>query len=318
MPPFIIISIGAGILSAVLFASAVSGMALSIVPIYLSPLPLFLAGLGYGGGGAIIAGISGAAALLLAGGPMLAIAYFLFNAAAPAVLSRVAAWSRTFTDSEGREVVEWYPAGYLFVWLAGLGIALMLLLALLAQTLEGGLSGLIPQQLQIDLLAKTIIQAQIQAGSTPMDETVLQNRLIRLALPGLALYWTLIAIGNSALAQRLLVQFGRQMRPSPDLLNMFLPGFILWPLLGGTLLAFFPGDLGLIGLVVATLTAIPYFFLGLATVHVISHRLSGRSYVLTAFYILLILLGWPSLLIIGLGIVEHFTNLRQTYSVTRP
>ncbi|MEQ1890513.1 MAG: hypothetical protein ABL951_15245 [Alphaproteobacteria bacterium] len=318
MPHFILVSIGAGLLSAVLYSSAASGMAFAIIPIYLSPLPLFMTGLGYGGAAALIGGITASAAITLAGGPLLAIAYFLANAAAPIILTRVADWSREFTHESGQPFIEYYPSGLLFAWLSGLGIAVMLLLTLYFQFHEGGMLGWIPQIVQVELLAKTIIQAQIQTGAVPIDEIELQQRLIRLALPGLGLFWTLISIGNGALAQRLLMQFGRNRRPSPRIINMVLPKFMLWPLVGGALLAFFPGDIGIFGSVMATFAAVPYFFLGLATVHVISHRVPARTFVLSGFYLLLLALGWPFLLIVGVGIVEHFANFRLNFAVAKP
>ncbi len=319
MPPsLLLISICAGLLSAVLYGAAATGSALSIIPIYLSPLPLFMAGLSYGGTAALIGGIAATGAIALAGGPLLALAYFLVNAAAPIVITRAANWSRQITAKDGASSIEYYPAGLLFAWLSGLGIAIMVLLALFTQTYEGGLGGWIPQIVQVEALSQTIIQAQIQTGSVPIDEVALQQRLIRFALPGLGLFWTLISIGNGALAQRLLVRLGRNARPSPELLNMYLPQFMLWPLAGGAVLAFFPGDLGLTGTVVTALAAIPYFFLGLATIHVISHRLPGRGLALTGLYVLLLAMGWPFLFIVGLGIVEHFANLRRTYAVAKP
>ncbi len=318
MPPSLLISISAGLLSAVLYGAAATGSALSIIPIYLSPLPLFMAGLSYGGTAALIGGIAATGAIALAGGPVLALAYFLVNAAAPIVITRAANWSRPVTARDGASSLEYYPAGLLFAWLSGLGIAITVLLALFMQTYEGGLGGWIPQLIQLDTLSQTIIQAQIQTGAAPIDEGALQQRLISFALPGLGIFWTLISIGNGALAQRLLVRLGRNARPSPELLSMHLPQFMLWPLAGGGILAFFPGDLGLTGAVVMVLAAIPYFFLGLAAVHVISHRLPGRAFALGGVYLLLLALGWPILLIVGLGIFEHFANLRRTYAVAKP
>ncbi|MGK2870930.1 MAG: hypothetical protein ACSLFL_01585 [Alphaproteobacteria bacterium] len=318
MPPYLFISIAAGLLSAVLYGAAASGSMLSIIPIYLSPLPLFLAGLGYGGTAALIGGISATGAIALAGGPLLGVAYFLVNAAAPIIVTRAANWSRQVTAENGSSSIEYYPAGMLFAWLSGLGIVIMVLLALFMQRYEGGLSGWIPQIIQVEALSQTIMQAQLQTGSVPIDEEALRSRLIQFALPGLGLFWMLISIGNGALAQHLLVRLGRNARPTPDFVNMDLPQFMLWPLLGAAVLAFFSGDLGLIGAVVATLAAMPYFFLGLATVHVISHHLPGRAFALTGFYVLLLALGWPVLLIVGLGIVEHFANLRRTYAIAKP
>ncbi|MSP42394.1 MAG: DUF2232 domain-containing protein, partial [Alphaproteobacteria bacterium] len=280
--------------------------------------PLFMAGLSLGGSAALVAAGAGVTAIAVAGGPMLSLAYFVVNAAAPILICRTANLSREFTGPDGKTRIEYYPAGLMFAWLSGLGTVIMLLLALYVHRFEGGMEVWIPRILEVERLSQAILQAQMQTGSTQVDMAGLQQRLVLFALPGLALFWTLICIGNGALAQRLLVRLGRNIRPSPELLNMSLPGFMLWPLAAGLILAFVPGDIGLSGLVVAVLAAIPYFFLGLATVHVISHRLPGRKFALAGIYILLMALGWPFLLIVGLGIIEQFANLRLSYAVAKP
>lgn len=311
MPPFLLISISAGLLSAVFYGAAASGSALSLFSIYLSPLPLFMLGLSFGGNAALIGGIFGTGAIALAGGPLIGLAYFLSNAAAPIVLTRVALWSREAYGEGPQPAIEWYPTGLLFVWLSGLGIAMILLFALGLQATEGGVTGWIEHVLQVDLLTKTIIDAQIQAGLPPADGAALKQNLTWFALPGLGFFWSLISVGNGALAQQALVRLGRNKRPTPEILDMTLPDYALIPLAAGGLMALLPGDFGLTGGAIAILAAIPYFFLGLATVHVISHRLPARTFALTVFYILLMVLGWPFLLIVGLGITEHFANYRR-------
>lgn len=316
MPPSLLISVSAGLLSAVFYAAAASGSVLSLLTVYISPLPLFMVGLSYGGTAALIGGLCGTVALSLIDGPSTGLAYFLANAAAPIVLTRVALWSRSVQLTDTASEIEWYPTGLMFVWLSGLGIMLIIAFALVLQTFDGGLSGWIQQALPVDLLTKILVDAQQQAGRSPVDENVMRQNLTWFALPGLALFWSLIAIGNGALAQRFLVRLRRNLRPSPELVTMTLPVYWLVPLIIGGLMTAIPGDIGLTGGTIAILAAIPYFFLGLATVHVISHRLPARVFALTVFYILLMALGWPFLLITGLGIVEHFVNYRRTFLAT--
>jgi len=65
MPYTLLIGLGAGLISAVVFASATTGPLLMRMLLFLlTPLPLFLAGLGLGPITAAIAGIAGAVALL--------------------------------------------------------------------------------------------------------------------------------------------------------------------------------------------------------------------------------------------------------------
>lgn len=314
MPPYLFICIAAGLLSAIIYGAAAANLALSFLAIYLAPLPLFLAGLMYGGASAIIAGLTGAGALALASSPVIGLVYFILVASAPALVTRAALWSReTGLDSAGAPALEWYPSGLLFAWLCGLGVALVILFYLVMQTAGSGISGLLLENFQMDVLTRTFNQVQLQTGSPPMDEAALQQILIRLALPIMAFFWAMIAIGNGALAQSLLVSMGRNGRPSPRLTSMSLPGYLLLPLCLGLTGSFLPGDPGLAASAIAALAATPYFFLGLATLHVISRPLPGRGFALTIFYVLLVIYGWPAILMVIMGVTEHFAGFRRRY-----
>ena len=57
MPTPLIIGAGSGLVSAALFASAATATALAAVLFYLAPLPLFLAGLGWGTKAALVSAL---------------------------------------------------------------------------------------------------------------------------------------------------------------------------------------------------------------------------------------------------------------------
>ena len=73
----IFIGVGAGLVSAVLFASTMTGSVLAMALFYITALPGFLAGLGWGTQAGIIAALTGAGltAVLLA--PLAGVGYFL-------------------------------------------------------------------------------------------------------------------------------------------------------------------------------------------------------------------------------------------------
>lgn len=306
-----LITAGAGILSAILYATAATGVAASLLPMLLAPLPLFMVGLSVGARAAQFAGLVGAAAIGVAGGSMIGLAYLLSNALAPMLLCHFALLTRQSSTASDQSIVEWYPPGMLFAWLSVLGIVLLIGFSLIIQSFDGGLRGWIASAAQIDTLTATLIQTQIQAGQPAFDEAVLRERLITLALPGLGIFWSGLALANGALAQYCLVRIKRHARPTPAFLSMDLPTFMRLVLLAGTGASLLPGDMGLTGLAVMSVAAIPYFFLGLACVHVISRPLPARAIVLTVFYVLLVALGWPCLLVVGLGVAEQFAGLRN-------
>lgn len=308
--PPLALCIGAGILSALLYATAATGSAFSTLPVLLSPLPVFMVGLSQNARAAMISGITGTVALGIAGGPLAGAAYFLANALAPIQLCRLALMSRHYTGADGKPATEWYPTGMLLLWLTGLGIVLLLVSALVIQSFEGGLRQWISETAQVDALVSAIIQAQTQTGQTEFDKAELSDQLIRMALPAIGIFWLGLALVNGALAQRLLVRMGRNARPSPGLLFMHLPGITLLPVAAGLAMAMLPGDMGLTGMAVAVMGAVPYFFLGLATVHVISRRLPARTPGLATLYLILALYGWPCLVVAGLGVIEQFVGFR--------
>ncbi len=309
VPP-LSITIGAGLLSALLYATAASGSVASTLPVILSPLPIFMIGLSRDTRSAIIAGLTATFALGLAGGPLVGFAYLLANALVPIQLCRLAMQSYSYTDEQGKPAVEWYPAGLLLTWLSGMGIVLLLLSALAIQTMEGWLRGWITEAAQIEQLTTAFIQAQTQSGQQSEDPAELKEWLIRVAMPAIGLFWLGLSILNGALAQRLLIQMGQNARPSPGLLFMEIPKYMLLPVVIGLALSFFPGDLGLIGLTLAAIGGVPYFCLGLAAVHVTSRRMPARRVGLIVFYILLLVYGWPCILVAGLGVVEQFAGFR--------
>ncbi|NNE20969.1 MAG: hypothetical protein HKN11_00015, partial [Rhizobiales bacterium] len=124
MNSWIIIAIGCGLTAAALHATIVTGSPLSLVLFYLAPLPLFLAGLGWGPVVAGLAGLVGSAAL--AGAiDFRTGAFFLLSAGvAPVLLSYLALINRPAQAGLGLEgeaadsEIEWYPEGRLILWCA--------------------------------------------------------------------------------------------------------------------------------------------------------------------------------------------------------
>ena len=132
MPAHLFIGAGAGLVSATLFASAMVASALAGLIIYLCPLPLCLAGLGWGRSAAGLAGLIGTILSALLLGPAHALAFALCLAIPVTALVHLILLSRTSTslDNEAKPVLDWYPAGRLVAaaaLIAGTIAALMLL-----------------------------------------------------------------------------------------------------------------------------------------------------------------------------------------------
>src|SRR3954465_10440376 len=123
----LLIAFAAGAASALMFASIISGALISLLLFYLAPLPLMVAGLGWGPITASIGGIAAATSLgLLFGMPYLAA--FVLAVALPAWwLGPLALLGRPVSAGvpalnglpATAPVVEWYPIGRLMLWAAG-------------------------------------------------------------------------------------------------------------------------------------------------------------------------------------------------------
>src|ERR1700760_1615202 len=117
MIAIILIAIAAGAASALMFASLVSGVLISVLLLYPAPLPLMVAGLGWGPLCATIGGIAAAIGLGAIFGWSGCIAFVVW-VALPAwwlghlvLLGRPAATAMTSTDAAptAAPALEWYP-----------------------------------------------------------------------------------------------------------------------------------------------------------------------------------------------------------------
>ena len=169
----VIFALGCGLLSAVLYASALVGAAGSLLLVFLVQLPLFVCGLSKEEGwiGAALAGAAGTAAMVLAGGPWAAGNFALAEAVPAILLSQRAGLRRPRPDGS----VEWYPAGRLILWLTLYALAVLGGFMLLYLAAEGGLEGELRRGL-----------AALLAASVKAPALLLPHRLTRIKVPRMA------------------------------------------------------------------------------------------------------------------------------------
>jgi hypothetical protein len=269
-----------------------------LVLVYMTQLPLFLAGLWLGTGAAALAGLTGALVLLAASDLMGAAVFAAANAVPVALLVRQALLARK--DSEG--TVVWYPPGLLTAWLTALalaGIAAALLLLGGPEGLQSTLRGVVAEVL--DRIAQPPLPNRDQAAD-----------LLATVIPGIiAASWMIMLVLNAALAQGVLARFGANWRPSPDLAGLGLP---LWlPVALGLAAAavMFGGNLRFVGINLLIALSVPFALAGLAVLHAAARRLSHPAMVLIGFYMAAALFGWPFLAVAVLGLLESWLGLRR-------
>jgi uncharacterized protein YybS (DUF2232 family) len=132
--------------------------------------------------------------------------------------------------------------------------------------------------------------------------------------PGaIGISWLVMTIFNAVMAQNILVKMKKAIRPTPAFVELQLPQWISWPLVAACALALLgAGEMEYTGRNLAMILSLPLFFLGLAVVHTWARGVkSGSWMVLVAFYLVLILSGWATLLVAGIGLIELWSGLRH-------
>lgn len=304
MARYWLLAAAAGLVSAAVFVIGNSGSPSTMILAYLAPAPLFLAGLALGWLAALAAGAAGTLLALLIGGPVVALGYLVINAAPVAILVRQALLSRQTADGS----VEWYPPGLLAAWLTGIGMAGLAAMAL----------ALIADGVGLEDTVRRFTAEFAEVIGTPHPELFVS--LVAPLLPGsVAAVWMLTLTVNGALAQAGAAWVKRNRRPAPDIGALHLP---FWPAVIGAAAAVaglsVGGDAGYFLRNLAVVAAVPFLLQGLSVVHVLSRRTGAGIPMLAVFYTLLVVLGWVSLLIVLLGLVEQVVGIRARLAQGSP
>ncbi len=294
------IAIGGGALSGLLFLSTLAGPALIMLQ-YLSQLPLFAVGLGLGLWPAVIACLVASAMPLAVDGPRGLI--FVFAHAIPVVvLVRQALRNRPGAIG----ATEWYPPGPMLVFLSAYAAGAVVLASLLLSGHEGGMAGAV-----VELFEQTL---EVLNGE-PLDqisrEAVAAYAFVLPAMIGVS--WLIMVAVNGVLAQSLLVNFGRALRPTPAFAALRLPDWPAYAVGGAAVLWLIagPGNIGFAAAAVLIVMLAPVFLQGLRVVHVAVRRMPARLIILIFFYMFLLFLLWPMIAVAVLGLAEQWLRLRR-------
>ncbi|PLX33043.1 MAG: hypothetical protein C0605_17000 [Hyphomicrobiales bacterium] len=305
MAYLLLIGCGAGAVSGLLFASLATGSMPGVLLYLLAPLPLLLAGLGWGS-------LSGAAAALTATvlvGILLnaKLAFLmLISVVLPAAwLGRLALLSRRGASGEA----EFYPPGRLVIWTGLIGAGLACAMLLYANLADLALKAAIQEQ--ITQILNAVIAAS-PSGQAPDAAQVkaLAGRLSVLVLPGWAQLWMIAMLINLWAAGRILRIAGQLRRNWPDIPALDFPARYHFVLPAAMALAFVPGLMGDMALPVAATGLMAYGLMGLAIMHQISRYRDSRPFILTGIYTAIFLLSWPLLILAVIAMGEPVFKLR--------
>lgn len=303
-PALFLIGLGAGAASALLYAAAASGAAVALMLLYVAPLPVLIAGVGWRHHAGLLGAAVGAVALALIVGPKTGV-YFLIAVGLPAWwLAYLALLARPGASEAD---TEWYPVGRLVVWCAVIGAGLVAAtIPLVASDLESYRAAL----REVFSKALTGGAATLPGGQDPKQLV----DVMAVVAPGLAAtVWTLATLANLYLAGRICRASGRLMRPWPDVAGMQLPRGASIGLLGGFAGSFLPGLASLVAELFAATFLVAFMLLGLAVAHVTTRNAPARGLILFALYALLMLQPWVGIFLAGLGLSEQMFGFRRRF-----
>lgn len=306
MMRILLIGLGAGAASALLFASVASGSVLSILLFYLAPLPIMIAALGWSHWSGLFAALVAAVGLSSVFGAFFIVA-FLIGVGLPAWwLGYLGLLARPSPDNP--EAMEWYPPGRLVVWAAIVSaltvIAAIPTFGLDEETFRAGLRASFERVLKMQ--SQTDLPAEIRS----IDPKKVVDVLAAIIPLAAAVVATITNTVNLWLAGRIVKISGNLRRPWPDIPEMRFPGFAPALLAAAIAVSFLPNLLGTVGSILAASLLMAYAFLGFAVLHALTRNAAARGFILAGSYAAVVLLFWPLFLMTLAGLADTAFDIR--------
>jgi hypothetical protein len=318
MIAMVLIGLAAGAASALMFASIISGALISVLLFYLAPLPLMVAAIGWGPLGAAIGGIAASLGL----GAIFGLNYGIAFAVAVALpgwwLGHLVLLGRPHAGvgasgngaAPAEPDLEWYPVGRILFWIAGLA-ALTTFAALLTLGTD---AATITDMLRRGMTR--ILSPQNEPAPAEMAQWI--DAMVALAPFAAASVAMPTLTLNLWLAATIAATSGRLRRPWPDLRTASLPPTALAVLCVAAALCFTGGLLSIFAQIVTSALMMAYAFTGFAVLHTLTLALKSRAFWLGSTYAIVVLLVWPVLAMVVLGVADAAFGLRQRYLRSRP
>lgn len=307
MTTSILIAIAAGSASALMFSSVVSGTLISVALLYLAPLPLLVASIGWGPAVALIGGGAAAAVLAVTIGWSYMLAFVVWAAAPAWWLGHLLMLGRPAENANGpaansREAaaMEWYPIGRVLLWIAAFAAGITFLALLSIGMDADAINAAIKRSLSRMLGTRAAV-----TGSAD---------IMTMIAPAIGTAGTMIALTlNVWLAAKIVQTSGRLRRPWPDLRSTAIPPMTMAVLSATIAFCFTGGLLAIVAKIVSGGLVMAYAFAGFATLHTLTLALKSRGVWLGFAYVTTLLLAWPIVLMTVVGLADSVFGLRQRY-----
>ena len=274
----------AGFAAAAAALWALRGLPLGTALFWLSPFPLFAAGLGFGPVAAAAA-VGLALALLWAlSGFAAALAFFALFGAPAALLLAVGLRGGAFRPE--------LPLALLGLW----PVAVLLLAALFLSGGEG-----------LQAAMRAMLETTLGRAGFAVPEPVL-SQVVRVKAAAIGFLSAVALLANGFAARRALIRWGVAVPSLPDPASVRLPGWYpVLPALAAGLFLAVPADADAAPVSALLLLLVPLLIMGVAGVHARAKGRPGRVPMLALFYVLLALflqVMGPAL--VGLGLYDQF------------
>jgi hypothetical protein len=309
----ILIAIAAGCASALMYASIISGVLMSVLLVYFSSLPLMVAALGWGSASALLGGMS-AGVVLAAGVNFTYGLSYVLTVAAPAFwlghISLLAQPATAPVSANGQDAgLEWYPIGRVLAWAAVLAALVMIFAWLASSSSSEDITARLREQALQSLDA-------VSRGGLPIEDKERMATVMARVLPLAAVSATVVMYllnlwiaGKVANTSRLL------RRPWPDIHSVQLPQTAMVALAAALLLSFVGGFVALMAQIVGAALVTAYALVGFAVLHALTRHAStsARLWWRLSAYAAILMFIWPLVLMPILGLVDAVFGLRRRF-----
>jgi hypothetical protein len=288
-----LVGIGAGLVSALLFAVVITGSPLAMFLSYVAPLPVFIAAMGWRHQAGIIATVAGMVAIAVLVRPYFGVAFVLAAAGPAWLIAYLALLGRTHKDG----TQEWFPLNRLLMWIIITASVVTLAMTVVAHS--------------------DIAMVTLPRGINTEDLAGILEYVLPFGMGSGFVYFTSV---NLWLAAKITKLSGRLVRPWPYLPDLRIPREML--MVGAVALALaviLPGfgrihAMALLGALVAGGS-----IAGLSTIHAITVGKTARGTILAGVYALLIIGMTVVLPLLAMfGLFDAMLDFRRRFGAAAP
>jgi hypothetical protein len=307
------VGILAGLAAALLSAGAIVQSGAAMFLYFLTPLPIFIAALGWGTAAGIIAAVAATAAIAFAA-PMGALLVALTSIIPATMGAYLAGLARPASEMGGpQDATLWYPLPDIIFRLALMVAAGLIIIGIMI-----GFGQDLAREFA-DAIMTGLSQANPEFTPSPEMRDTLASTMV-VALPAIQGATCLIAlVGNFYLALRITAVSGRLRRPRDDwpaTLRMPRTGLLLFAV--SLALAFLSGGIGHAATAVAGALGAGFLLAGFAIMHFRTRGAPWRPIALWLAYVAVALFAFVLFLFLIVGLFDTSRNAPMTKPSSKP